>query len=99
MKHFEIEKGKIDFESIWKIGKIDVDKVTFIKHRIERTMSMNDDKEIVTLEEIVGEETYKCIPDVILKLGGRVGDVIKKFEIERKGKTDVKVIRISEIEI
>lgn len=99
MKDFEIEKSKlVGVKFLWKIGKIDVDKVTFVKYGISRMMSiMNKNNETIVLGEILGEETYKCVPDVILQLGGRVCDVIKEFELEKRGKIDVKVVKIIEI--
>ncbi len=94
MKEIEIEKSKIDFKQLWKIGKIDVDRVTFVKYGIERTMSMNDEnKETVVLREVIGEETYKCTPSIIEELSGRVGEIIKGFVVERKGR----IVRVSKI--
>lgn len=98
MKKLDIEKDKIDFKSLWKIGKIDVDKVTFVKYGIERTNSIEDEnKDTVALSGVIGEETHKCSPGVIMTLGRRVGDIIKDFVIEKKSKS-VKVEKIIEIE-
>lgn len=98
MKKFDIEKDKIDFKNLWKIGKIDVDKVTFVKYGIERTNSIEDEnKDTVALGGVIGEETHKCSPGVIMTLGRRVGDIIKDFVVEKKSKS-VKVEKIIEIE-
>lgn len=45
-KKIEIDKNKIDFDVLWKIGKIDVDKITFIKYNIDKNQSVlgNDKK-------------------------------------------------------
>lgn len=98
MRKLEIEKNKIDFKSLWKIGKIDVDKVTFVKYEIERTDSIEyENKETIVLAGLIGEETHKCSIGVIMTLGRRVGDVIKGFVLEKKGKS-IKVEKIIEIE-
>lgn len=91
---FEIDKDRINFRCVWRIGKIDIDKVTFIKYGIERMKSMsNGNKEIVVLKEVMGDETHKCNTSVIEELSGKVGEVIKEFVVERKGKN----IKISKI--
>lgn len=97
-RKIEIEKDKIDFTVLWKIGKIDVDKVTFIKYDIERNQSlMGSGNETIVLGEVIGEETHKCQPSIIQQLRGRVGDIIKDFKTEKKSKV-VKVSKIVEIE-
>lgn len=97
-KKFEIDKNKIDFDVLWKIGKIDVDKVTFIKYNIDKNQSvLGNDKETIVLSGVIGEETHRCQPSIIQELHGRVGDVIKSFKIEKKGRL-VKVNKIIEIE-
>lgn len=98
MKQIEIEKGKVDFGFLWKIGKIDIDRVTFVKYGIERTMSMNEGKENVVLKEAMGDETYKCYPSVIEGLSGKVGEVIKGFVVERKGR-NVRVSKIMNLDV
>lgn len=100
MKEFEIEKNElVGVKFLWKLGKIDVDRVTFVKYGIKRMMSiMDDNKETIVLDEIAGDETHKCTSDVILQLGGKVGDVIKGFKLEKKGKAGVKVVKIINLE-
>lgn len=99
MKDFEIEKSKlVGVKFLWRIGKLYLSEVTFQKYGISRMISiMNENNETVVLSEMVGEETHKCVPDVILQLGGRVGDVIKEFKLEKRGKIDAKVVKIIEI--
>lgn len=93
-----IDKDNIDFTVLWKIGKIDVDKVTFIKYNIDINQSiLGEDKETVVLSEVIGEETHKCQPAIIQQLSGRVGNVIKDFKTEKKSKV-VKVSEIIEVE-
>lgn len=58
---------------------------------------LNENKETIVLDQIIGEETHKCFPEVILVLGGRVGDIIKEFKLEKKGKSEVKVSKILEL--
>lgn len=100
MKDFEIEKSKlVGVKYLWKIGKVDVDKVTFAKYGISRMMSMmNENNETIVLGEMVGEEIYRCYPSVIQKLSGRTGEIIKGFTVERKGKV-VRVDNIIDLEI
>lgn len=97
-KSFEIDKNKIDFTVLWKIGKLDVDKVTFIKYDIERNQSlMGSGSETIVLSEVIGEETHKCQLSVIEEVSGRVGDIIKGFKMEKKGKI-IKVSKIIELD-
>lgn len=97
-KSFEINSSKIDFTVLWKIGKIDVDKVTFIKYTIERNQSlMGSGNETIVLSEVIGEETHKCQPSIIQQLRGRVGDIVKGFKMEKKGKA-IKVSKIIELD-
>lgn len=97
-KKIEIDKNKIDFDVLWKIGKIDVDKITFIKYNIDKNQSvLGNDKETIILSGVIGEEIHKCHPHIIQELRGRVGDVIKDFKTEKKGRL-VKVSQIVEIE-
>ena len=98
-KAIEIKKGKINFKTLWKIGKIDVDRVTFIKYSIERNQSLlSDDNETIVLGEIIGEETHRCYPSIIQQVSGRTGEIIVGFDVERKGKL-VRVNKIKETEL
>lgn len=91
---FEIEKSKIDFKFLWKIGNIRLNEVTFVKYGIERTMSiLSDNKETIALRESIGDEIHKCTPSIIEELSGRVGEVIKGFAVERKGR----IVRVNKI--
>lgn len=97
-KKIEIDKNNIDFTVLWKIGKIDTDKVTFVKYNIERNQSLlGNNKETIVLSEIIGEETHKCQLSAIEEVSGRVGDIIKSFKMEKKGKA-IKVSKIIELD-
>ena len=97
-RKIEIDKNKIDFDVLWKIGKIDVDKITFIKYNIDKNQSvLGNNKETIVLNGVIGEETHKCQLSIIQELRGRVGDIIKDFKTEKKSRT-VKVSKIIEID-
>jgi hypothetical protein len=96
MTELIIEKGKLEgVKYLWKIKAIEVDIVTLVKYKIQRNMSMLDEnKEVIILDEMIGEEKHKCYPHIILQIGGKVGEVLKSFEIEQKGKS----IKVSKVE-
>lgn len=80
--NLEIEKSKIDFKFLWKIKEIDVNLVKFEKYAIHPEKSINDQsKVIVALKELIGTETHKVTSDVQLELSGKVGEIIKSFEV------------------
>jgi hypothetical protein len=91
MNSIEIKKGDIDFKYLWKIIKLDIDKVTFRKYNIRRLMSDRDGYEFIELTEDVGEETHSCKPEVIMQLAGKVGTIIKGFICELVGEKKDKV--------
>lgn len=98
VKQIEINKNNVNFDVLWKIKEINVDTITFVKYKIKRMMSIIDDNnETIVLDEVIGEETHKCVPDIILENGGKVGEVIKGFKLEKKGKA-VKVTNIIKLE-
>ena len=92
---FEIEKSKIDFKHLWKIKEIDVNVVVFEKYAIHPEMSISDptNKSIISLKEFIGTETHKVTPDIQLELSGKVGEIIKSFELN-KHNNSVKVKKI-----
>ena len=92
---FEIEKSKIDFKYLWKIKEIDVNVVVFEKYAIHPEMSISDptNKSIISLKEFIGTETHKVTPDIQLELSGKVGEIIKSFELN-KHNNSVKVKNI-----
>lgn len=96
---FEMEISKIDFNYLYKIVKINVDKVTFRKYSINRlslpiTLSnmMSEKKELVVLNKEIGDETYVVKPEVSILIAGKVGKIIKKFNVELSGKKRKKMI-------
>jgi hypothetical protein len=98
-KGFELKSSEIDFSYVWKIGKIDVDRVTFVKYNIDKNQSvLGNNKETVVLKEVIGEETHKCQPAIIEALSGRVGDVVKGFKTEKKSRV-VKVSKVIELDV
>lgn len=82
----ELKKEDIDFTHVFKVVKINEDKVTFKKYVVRRLMSMNEGFEIVSLTDEIGEETHPCKPDVLMKLAGKVGIIVKEFKCELIGK-------------
>jgi hypothetical protein len=92
----EFKKEDIDFIYLFKVVKIDEYKVTFRKYSIGRFMSRIVGYEVIELEEEMGEETHQCTPEVLLKLAGKVGSIIKEFKCgyvsEKKDK--IKVIDV-----
>lgn len=92
----EINKSEIDFNHLWKISNIDLDKIKFVKYNIKQNVSISDDKVTILFEDIIGEETHKAVPSVILNLTGRVGDIIKGFKTQQKSQA-VKIYQIIEL--
>ncbi|MDD3474402.1 MAG: hypothetical protein PHP08_00680 [Candidatus Dojkabacteria bacterium] len=93
-KGIEIENNKIDFKYLYRITDIEIDKVTFIKYEINppTTSISNSSKSVITLGNIEGREIYICKPDVIYEIAGKVGSVIKGFEVDILGKSRKKVL-------
>lgn len=90
----ELKKEDINFQFLWKIKEINVDTITFSKYDINREMSLNnEDMENIVLRDVVGTETHKCTPNVILEMGGKVGEIIKGFTLDKINRT-VRVINI-----
>ena len=87
----EFKKENIDFKYLWKIIKLDIDKVTFRKYAIRRLMSNREGYEVVELTEDIGEEIHSCKPEIILQLAGKVGIGIKGFICELVGEKKDKV--------
>lgn len=96
LNKLELKKEDIDFTYLFKIMKIDEYKVTFKKYGARRVMSDREGYELIELTEDMGEEIYTCSPEVILKLVGRVGSVIKRFRCEMVGEKGNKV-KVAEI--
>lgn len=94
----EIDIGKVDFKVLWKIKEINLDTITFVKYDIGRGMSLEEGKESILLEDVIGTETHKCQSNVILQIGGEVGKIIKGFKLEKTGKTTIKVTNIIKLE-
>lgn len=93
----ELETSKIDFKHLFKIVSIDIDKVKFKKYEISRNSSImsNSGFELVELGKEIGEETHICKPDVIYEIAGKVGSIIKGFEVQLTGKSRKKVLIVS----
>lgn len=92
---FEIEKNKINFTHLWKIKMIDVNVVTFEKYEVHPECSISDsvNKSKITLKDFIGTEIHKVSPEVQIELSGKVGEVIKDFELSKVGGT----IRVKKI--
>lgn len=91
---FEIEKSKIDFKHIWKIKEFDVNIVTFAKYDITSNGSIDNPLKCnITLKELIGTEKHKVSPDVQIELSGKVGEMLKGFEVVKHNNT----IRVNKI--
>lgn len=90
----QINNNKIDFKYLFKIAKIDIDRVTFKKFEVENpTMNIIDNtKSNISIGKEIGEEIHICKPDVIYEVAGKVGSVIKGFEVVLLGKSRKKVL-------
>lgn len=92
MKNIEIETGKSNFKYLYKITDIEIDKVTFVKYEVISTGNILDStKSTITLGNIEGKEIHICKPYIICELAGKVGMLIKGFEVELIGKSRKKV--------
>lgn len=99
IKEIRIKSEKIDFNNLYKIIKINIDKVTFRKCSIKRLMSENKGEEIIEIGKDIGDETYYVSGEVSKKLVGRVGDIIKEFKTELQGKKKKKLVVVDVIEV
>lgn len=90
----EIETSKVDFKSLFKVVRIDINIVTFRRYEIERNASLvaKEGYETVKLGKEIGEEVHVCKPEVVAELAGKVGLTVKGFEIKIMGKKNKKVI-------
>jgi len=89
----EMESSKIDFKELYKVTKIDLDIVTFKKYEIRRNAGIvaKFEHEIVDLGKEIGEETHVCKLEIVAELAGKVGLIIKGFNVEVTGKKKKKV--------
>jgi len=94
-KIIEIEKSESNFNHLLKLKEINIDIITLTKHNISKEMAIgNTDKLNITLKDIIGIETYKATPDVIMELAGKTGEVLIGFRLEKIGKTGVRITKI-----
>jgi len=93
----EIETSKINFDSLYKVVKIEFEIVTFKRYNVSTNPTlMKPGYSFIEFGKEIGEETLKCKPDVIAELAGKVGMIIKGFEIVVAGKK-VKKVLVSKI--
>lgn len=92
-----IVKDKIDFKVLYRIVKLNIDKVTLKKYDVIRSLSERGDNfEIVNLGKEIGELTVNVLPEVAVEVSKMIGNVVKDFKIELAGKKKKKSV-ISEI--
>lgn len=94
VKNIEVDNNQLPLEYLYKVMKIDMDKVTFKKYETKRPVSslVDEKKSIIELDKEIGEEIHICTIDVIYELASNVGMIIKGFKVSIKGKTRRKVI-------
>lgn len=92
----DIEKSKITFDCLWKIKQVDVDIITLAKYAIHPEMSINNPTthSIITLKELIGTETHKLNPNIQVEVAGKVGEILKSFEMKRTN-SSVKISKIT----
>ena len=95
----EFDELEIDFKHLFRIIRINLNKVTFRRYVIGTFDSLDNDKITVNLKDDIGEEVYEVTPEINLLLLGRVGDVIKKFDGKLEGKKKKKLVINKIIEI
>lgn len=95
----EFDESEIDFKHLFRIIRINLNKVTFRKYVIGTFNSIDNDKITVSLKDDIGEEVYEVTPEVNLLLAGHVGDIIKGFKGVLEGKKKKKFVINKIIEI
>lgn len=91
----EIDVNKIgNLKFIFKITKIDIEKVTFKRYEVKtpKTSLLDSTKSTIEIGELIGEETYYATPELIEKIAGNSGMIFLKFTVELKGIKKKKVI-------
>lgn len=92
--------GRRNFEYLFKIGRVNLNKVTFKKYSVETFENLDNDNMItIKLKDDIGEEVYEVTPEVNLLLAGHVGSIIKGFKGVLEGKKKKKFIVNEIIEI